>query len=151
MPPLDLRQARAGRGGFTRADDTTAALPKPNPPLPKSRSVSEGLDAFVANATAACRFQNILNTTEEEYDFIMDSNTKAYFFGTQAAAQLMIESCVPRRHRADRLGAFPAALSPTESPYAISKGGIEVLGRNAAYELGKYGIRGQLPDSGRHC
>ena len=30
---------------------------------------------------------------------------------------------------------------PNRIPYAISKGGIEVLGRNAAYELGKYGIR----------
>ena len=33
-------------------------------------------------------------------------------------------------------GAFPNRI-----PYAISKGGIEVLNRNAAFELGKYGIR----------
>ena len=65
------------------------------------------LDVFVANATAACRFKSILNTTEDEYDFIMDSNTKAYFFGTQAAAQLMIGKRCSRRHRADRIGAFP--------------------------------------------
>ncbi len=98
------------------------------------------LDAFVANATAACRYQNILNTTEEEYDFIMDSNTKAYFFGTQAAAQLMIESGV---HGGIVLigSVHSRGALPNRIPYAISKGGIEVLGRNAAYELGKYGIR----------
>ena len=30
---------------------------------------------------------------------------------------------------------------PNRIPYAISKGGIEVMTRNCAYELGKYGIR----------
>ena len=98
------------------------------------------LDCFIANATAACRFKNILNTTEEDYDFVMDSNTKAYFFGTQCAAKLMIESncqgSIILIGSVHSRGALPNRI-----PYAISKGGIEVLARNAAYELGKYGIR----------
>ena len=101
------------------------------------------LDCFVANATAACRFKNILNTTEEDYDFIMNSNTKGYFFGTQAAAKLMIETGVAGSivliGSVHSRGALPNRI-----PYAISKGGIEVLARNAAYELGKYGIRVNL-------
>ena len=98
------------------------------------------LDCFIANATAACRFKNILNTTEEEYDFIMDSNTKAYFFGTQCAAKLMISSGV--RGSIILIGSVHSrGALPNRIPYAISKGGIEVLARNAAYELGKYGIR----------
>lgn len=98
------------------------------------------LDCFVANATAACRFKSILSTTEEEYDFIMDSNTKAYFFGTQAAAKLMIEKGI--QGSIVLIGSVHArGALPNRIPYAISKGGIEVLARNAAYELGKYGIR----------
>ncbi len=98
------------------------------------------LDCFVANATAACRFKNILNTTEEDYDFIMDSNTKAYFFGTQAAAKLMIACGI--QGSIVLIGSVHAGGAlPNRIPYAISKGGIEVLARNAAYELGKYGIR----------
>lgn len=98
------------------------------------------LDCFVANATAVCRFKNILNTTEEDYDFVMNSNTKAYFFGVQAAARLMIETGV--QGSIVLIGSVHAkGALPNRIPYAISKGGIEVLSRNAAYELGKYGIR----------
>lgn len=98
------------------------------------------LDCFVANATAACRFKSILNTTEEEYDFVMDSNTKGYFFGTQCAAKLMIESGI--QGSIILIGSVHSrGALPNRIPYAISKGGIEVLSRNAAYELGKYGIR----------
>ena len=101
------------------------------------------LDCFVANATAACRFMNILNTTEEDYDAIMSSNTKGYFFCTQAAAKLMIECGI---HGSIVLigSVHSRGALPNRIPYAISKGGIEVLARNAAYELGKYGIRVNL-------
>ncbi|MGI6634634.1 MAG: SDR family NAD(P)-dependent oxidoreductase [Christensenellales bacterium] len=98
------------------------------------------LDCFIANAAAACRFKNILNTTEEDYDFIMSSNTKAYFFGTQCAAKLMIENKL--QGSIILIGSVHSrGALPNRIPYAISKGGIEVLARNAAYELGKYGIR----------
>lgn len=98
------------------------------------------LDCFIANATAACRFKSILSTTEEDYDFIMNSNTKAYFFGTQCAAKLMIKSGV--QGSIILIGSVHSrGALPNRIPYAISKGGIEVLARNAAYELGKYGIR----------
>ncbi len=98
------------------------------------------LDCFVANATAICRFKSILSTTEEDYDFVMDSNTKGYFFGTQCAAKLMIECGI---HGSIILigSVHSKGALPNRIPYAISKGGIEVLARNAAYELGKYGIR----------
>ncbi len=109
----------------------------------KVKDVYGRLDCFVANACAACRFKNILNTTEEEYDFIMDSNTKGYFFGTQAAAKLMIETGV--QGSIILIGSVHSrGALPNRIPYAISKGGIEVLSRNAAYELGKYGIRVNL-------
>lgn len=98
------------------------------------------LDVFVANACAACRFKNILNTTEEDFDNIVNSNLKGYFFGTQAAAKLMIETGT--KGSMVLIGSVHSrGAIPNRIPYAISKGGIEVLVRNSAYELGKYGIR----------
>ena len=79
-------------------------------------------------------------TTEEDYDAIVNANLKGYFFGAQAAARLMIKNeckgsmiLIGSVHSRGAIG--------NRIPYAISKGGIEVLGRNSAYELGKYGIR----------
>lgn len=98
------------------------------------------LDVFVANACAACRFKSLLGTTEEDYDAIVNANLKGYFFGAQAAARLMIKTgckgsmvLIGSVHSRGAIG--------NRVPYAISKGGIEVLGRNAAFELGKHGIR----------
>lgn len=98
------------------------------------------LDVFLANACAACRFMNILNTTEEQYDSILDANLKGYFFETQAAARLMIEKGI--KGSIVLIGSVHSrGALPNRIPYAISKGGVEVLARNSAYELGKYGIR----------
>lgn len=119
---------------------TPASVQETQEAFQKVKKHFNRLDCFVANATAVCRFKSILSTTEEDYDFIMDSNTKGYFFGTQCAAKLMIECGIQGSivliGSVHSLGALPNRI-----PYAISKGGIEVLARNAAYELGKYGIR----------
>lgn len=98
------------------------------------------LDVFLANACAACRFKNILNTSEADYDAIVSANLKGDFFGTQCAAKLMIETGV--KGSIILIGSVHSrGALPNRIPYAISKGGIEVLARNSAYELGKYGIR----------
>lgn len=114
-------------------DETTAAFEK-------VREFFGRLDVFVANACSACRFKSILSTTEEDFDSIVNANLKGYFFGTQAAAKLMIETGITGSivliGSVHSRGALPNRI-----PYAISKGGIEVMTRNCAYELGKYGIR----------
>lgn len=98
------------------------------------------LDVFLANACAACRFKSILSTTESDFDAIVGANLKGYFFGTQYAAKLMIETGV--KGSMVLIGSVHSrGALPNRVPYAISKGGIEVLARNSAYELGKYGIR----------
>ena len=92
------------------------------------------------NACAACRFKSILSTTEEDFDSIVNANLKGYFFGTQAAAKLMIQTGT--KGSIVLIGSVHSrGALPNRIPYAISKGGIEVMTRNCAYELGKYGIR----------
>lgn len=49
------------------------------------------LDAFVANAARFTRF-NVLDITEQEWDFIHDVNLKATFFCCQQAAKLILET-----------------------------------------------------------
>ncbi len=96
------------------------------------------LDVMVANATAT-GFHSLVSTTPEQFDFVMDCNAKGYFFCCQEAAKIMI----PQKSGAMVLigsvhshGAIPKRIT-----YAASKGAIDVISRNAAYELGKYGIR----------
>ena len=106
----------------------------------KIKEVFGRLDVFVANACAACRFKSILSTTETDFDSIVNANLKGYFFGTQAAAKLMIET--ESKGSIILIGSVHSrGALPNRIPYAISKGGIEVMARNCAYELGKYGIR----------
>lgn len=103
-------------------------------------NIRKNIDYSDMYACAACRFKSILNTSEEAFDSIVNANLKGYFFGTQAAAKLMIET--GSRGSIVLIGSVHSrGAHPNRIPYAISKGGIEVMARNCAYELGKYGIR----------
>lgn len=116
------------------------SIPETEQAFQKVKEVFGRLDVFLANACAACRYMNILNTTEKQYDDIVDANLKGYFFETQAAAKLMIET--GSKGSIVLIGSVHSrGALPNRIPYAISKGGVEVLTRNSAYELGKYGIR----------
>ncbi|WP_430869174.1 glucose 1-dehydrogenase [Demequina aurantiaca] len=97
------------------------------------------LDIMVNNAGVETR-TDILNTTEEQYEFVMDVNLKSAFFGTQIAAKQMIT-------QGDG-GAIINISSvhedwpmPGNTAYCLSKGGAKMLARTAGQELGPYGIR----------
>ena len=144
-----LQKAQDAARRIETAAPQAQALPVKMDPMDLSeteqafRTVKEvfgRLDVFLANACASCRYMNILNTTEEQFDNIVGANLKGYFFETQAAARLMIEAGI--EGSIVLIGSVHSrGALPNRIPYAISKGGIEVLARNSAYELGKYGIR----------
>ncbi len=97
------------------------------------------LDVFVANATATGYNQNILNSTEEDYDFMMNSNTKGYFFCSQEAARIMVDQ---ERGNIILIGSVHSKRPvPNRILYGLSKCGIDGLHRSIAYELAKYNIR----------
>ena len=81
----------------------------------------------------------LLDVTEEEWDFVIDTNLKGCFLCTQAAARHMKEhggGAIVNIGSGCNKVAFPDLVA-----YTASKGGIELFTKVAAVELGEYGIR----------
>ena len=97
------------------------------------------IDVLVNSAGIETR-TSLLDTTEEDYDKVMAVNLKSAFFGSQLAARQFI---------AQGGGGVIINISsvhedwpmPGNTPYCVSKGGMRMLTRNAAVELGAHGIR----------
>ena len=96
------------------------------------------LDLLVNNAGVQT-WKPLLDVTEEEWDLVIDTNLKGCFLCTQQAARRMKEqgggSIVNLGSGCNKL-AFPSLVA-----YTASKGGIEMFTKEAAVELGQYGIR----------
>jgi glucose 1-dehydrogenase len=97
------------------------------------------LDIMVNNAGVETR-TSVLDTTEAQYDRVLQINLKSAFFGTQIAARQMIKQ-----------GAGGGIINitsvhedwpmPGNTPYCLSKGGMRMLTRTAGVELAPHGIR----------
>lgn len=96
------------------------------------------LDLLVNNAGVQT-WKPLLEVTEEEWDLVLDTNLKGCFLCTQQAARHMKDqgggSIVNLGSGCNKL-AFPSLVA-----YTASKGGIEMFTKEAAVELGQYGIR----------
>lgn len=96
------------------------------------------LDLLVNNAGVQT-FKPLLEVTEEEWDMVIDTNLKGCFLCTQQAGRYMKHhgggSIVNLGSGCNKL-AFPSLVA-----YTASKGGIEMFTKEAAVELGRYGIR----------
>jgi 3-oxoacyl-[acyl-carrier protein] reductase len=96
------------------------------------------LDLLVNNAGVQT-WKSLLDVTEHEWDLVVDTNLKGCFLCTQHAARHMKDhgggSIVNLGSGCNKL-AFPSLVA-----YAASKGGIEMFTKEAAVELGPYGIR----------
>ncbi len=97
------------------------------------------LDVFVGNSANLGLGSTALEITQEQFDSVMNVNTRGNFFCCQEAAKLMI----PRGGGSIVLiGSvhYRGAISG-RAAYAISKGAITSMVHNLAYELGQYHIR----------
>jgi NAD(P)-dependent dehydrogenase (short-subunit alcohol dehydrogenase family) len=96
------------------------------------------LDILVNNAGVQT-WKPLLDVTEEEWDLVVDTNLKGCFLCTQQAGRYMKDhgggSIVNLGSGCNKL-AFPSLVA-----YTASKGGIEMLTKEAAVELGPFGIR----------
>ncbi|WP_346837668.1 SDR family NAD(P)-dependent oxidoreductase [Microbulbifer sp. SAOS-129_SWC] len=82
----------------------------------------------------------LLELAEDDWDRVIRTNLKGTFLNTQRAARLMAEAGVAGSIVNIGSGCNKLAF-PNLVDYAASKGGIEMLTKSAAVELGEYGIR----------
>lgn len=96
------------------------------------------LDIMINNAGIETR-TSVLETTEDQYERVMEVNLKSAFFGTQIAAKQMI-----KQGEGGRIINITSVHEdwpmPGNTPYCLSKGGMRMLTRTAGVELAPYGI-----------
>ena len=107
-----------------------------------------GIDLLVNNAGIAPPVRrDILETTEESFDLVLETNLKSVFFLTQSVAKLMIEerkstnklsSHWPRIVNIGSMSAYVSSVSRGE--YCISKAGISMVTALFADRLAEYDI-----------
>lgn len=98
-----------------------------------------GRDTFDALVNNAGNSSNVsfMETTEQEFDALMNVHLKGVFFLTQALVPLLADN--------SRIVNISSGLArfctPGKAAYGTMKGGVEVLTRYMAKELGPRGIR----------
>ena len=93
----------------------------------------------LVNNAGVQTWKAFLDVTEAEWDRVIDTNLKGCFLCSQAAAAHM------KAHGGGSIVNIGSGSNKVPFPnlvaYTASKGGIEMLTRVAAIELGRYGIR----------
>src|SRR3954463_4448814 len=97
------------------------------------------LDVMVNNAGIETR-TSVLDTTESQYEKVLEVNLKSAFFGTQIAAKQMI-----KQGEGGRIINITSVHEdwpmPGNAAYCLSKGGMRMLTRQAGVELGPHNIQ----------
>src|SRR5213593_4454625 len=96
------------------------------------------VDIMVNNAGVETR-TSVLDTTEEQYDKVMQINLKSAFFGTQIAAKQMIKQGGGGRI-INITSVHEDWPMPGNIAYCLSKGGMRMLTRTGGVELARHGI-----------
>lgn len=135
-------EAAGGRFVFLQADLTDVAAH--GSLLEAAWGAFDGLEclANVAGVQVAKR-QDMLETTPESWDRLLDTNTRAVFFLSQAMARHMIAADAPKRgHRSlvfiSSVNALMASVNRAE--YCVSKAGVSMVAKLFALRLAEHGI-----------
>lgn len=104
------------------------------------------LNVLVNNAGVAPKERkDILEASEESFDYVVDTNVKGPYFLSQAAANWMIEQKDAKDADAFyaiiNVGSISATVvSVNRGEYCVSKAGIAMMSQLFAARLGEYGI-----------
>ena len=97
------------------------------------------IDVLVNVAGVAPKVRgDLLDMTEESYDYVMDINTKGTFFLTQAVARQMVLQKSGAIVNISSLSAYTSSTSRGE--YCISKAGVSMMTKLFADRLSEYNI-----------
>lgn len=95
------------------------------------------LDILVNNAAILSRFP-FLELTVEEWDKLMETNSRGYFLSSQRAGKMMVEAKSGRIINISSISQYEAAVGRIH--YCASKAAIGMLTKCAALELAPYNI-----------
>ncbi len=96
------------------------------------------VDVMVNNAGVETR-TSVLDTTEAQYDKVLDINLKSAFFGTQLAAKQMTKQGGGGRI-INITSVHEDWPMPGNTAYCLSKGGMRMLTRTAGVELAPHNV-----------
>jgi glucose 1-dehydrogenase len=100
---------------------------------------SFGLVDLLVNNAGMEKKADFTDVTEEDYDRVLDVNLKGTFFLTQAFVRKLRDAKKPGR--VINISSVHEDMAfPGFSPYCVSKGGMRMLMRNLAVELGPLGF-----------
>src|SRR5688500_3663098 len=145
--PLAKLRAHGVRVGYARGD--VGSVEGRNSILAAARTFAGGSSAainlLVNNAGVAPKVRaDLLETSEESYDFVVDTNLKGVFFLTQAFARDMVAA---RKSDTAFSGAIvnitsisATVISINRGEYCIAKAGLSMLTQLFAVRLGSEGI-----------
>ena len=106
------------------------------------RSVNETADPFdiLINNAGMNRPKTMLETTEDDFDAVLDLNLRAAYFVAQAVTDKMLAAKIPGSviNISSQMGHVGG---PLRTVYCSSKWAIEGLTKSLAMELGSHGIR----------
>ena len=99
------------------------------------------IDILVNVAGVAPKVRNdILEMTEESYDFVMNINTKGTLFLTQAVANIMKNDDPSNKAIVNNSSMSAYTCSTSRGEYCISKAGVSMVTKLFADRLAEYGI-----------
>jgi NAD(P)-dependent dehydrogenase (short-subunit alcohol dehydrogenase family) len=129
---------KLGRKALTQVTDVRN---RPQVDALMARAVSElgGLNILMANAGVGSG-ASFLESTDEQYDVIMDTNLRGVYHCCQAAARIMVEHGTGGSI-INVASTYAEVTAPGSAVYSASKGGVRMLTKTLAVELGQYGIR----------
>ncbi|HEV2275598.1 MAG TPA: glucose 1-dehydrogenase [Acidobacteriaceae bacterium] len=135
----ELEKQIAALGGRALGVEADISKPAEIQKLVASAVTNFGrLDIMVNNAGVETR-TSTLETTEEQYDRVLEVNLKSAFFGTQFAARQMIQQGAGGRI-INVTSIHEDWPMPGNAPYCLSKGGMRMLTRTAGVELAAHNI-----------
>lgn len=97
--------------------------------------------SIVVNSAGIARKSLLVDTSDEDFEKVMQTNVKGTFLMTREAARSMIASAVPNGVIVNVASIVAKTGMANFGVYAASKGAVVALTKTAAQELGPHGIR----------
>lgn len=97
------------------------------------------VDVMFANAGVGGGGKSFMELTEQDWDRVLGTNLKGVVFCGQAAARAMMRLGIPGRI-INTASTYSEVCAPNTAAYSASKGGVRMLTKVMAVELGTHGI-----------